>query len=42
MQDDIKLCLAAGMDDFLSKPLNKEDLYAIIEKHNSKDTKKTA
>jgi signal transduction histidine kinase/CheY-like chemotaxis protein len=30
--DDINKCLAAGMNDYLSKPFTKEDLLAQIEK----------
>jgi PAS domain S-box-containing protein len=30
MRGDRQLCLAAGMDDYLSKPLNKAELLALI------------
>jgi two-component system sensor histidine kinase/response regulator len=32
MQGDRELCLAAGMDDYLSKPVNEGDLRAVIER----------
>ena len=32
MKGDREKCLAAGMDDYVSKPLTPEDLYAVIEK----------
>jgi CheY-like chemotaxis protein len=36
MQGDRELCLAAGMDDYLSKPVNESGLRAIIEKYKNK------
>ncbi|EIJ43239.1 signal transduction histidine kinase [Beggiatoa alba B18LD] len=32
LQGDREKCLAVGMDDYLSKPMRWEDLYAILEK----------
>jgi CheY-like chemotaxis protein len=30
-------CLGAGMDDYISKPLNEEQLYKLINKHARKE-----
>jgi CheY-like chemotaxis protein len=32
MKGDEQKCIEAGMDDYLSKPINFEDLRAMIEK----------
>jgi signal transduction histidine kinase/ActR/RegA family two-component response regulator len=33
MQSDKEACFAAGMDDFLTKPFNKESLSAVLQQH---------
>ncbi len=33
MEGDRERCLAAGMDDYISKPIKKEDLFAILQKY---------
>ncbi|MFS4581454.1 ATP-binding protein [Phaeobacter sp. C3_T13_0] len=33
---DREACLAAGMDDFLSKPINREDLLVVLRKHSNR------
>ena len=35
MKGDREQCLAAGMDDYLAKPINTAELYALLEKHSS-------
>ena len=32
MAEDRERCLAAGMDDYLSKPVGKEDMRAMLER----------
>ena len=36
MQDDLKKCLAAGMDDFISKPVKIENLRHTLERWANK------
>ncbi len=36
MKGDREKCLAAGMDDYISKPIKPSDLYAMIEKWTKK------
>ncbi len=33
MPGDRERCLQAGMDDYLAKPLNKDDLYEVLNRH---------
>jgi signal transduction histidine kinase/DNA-binding response OmpR family regulator len=33
MQGDVELCLSAGMDGYLSKPIRSEDLDAVLSKY---------
>ncbi|MEO5356317.1 MAG: response regulator [Nitrospirae bacterium YQR-1] len=35
LKGDMELCLAAGMDDYISKPLKAEDLYKLVEKYTA-------
>jgi CheY-like chemotaxis protein len=32
LQDDREMCLDAGMDDYISKPLKIEELSAVLER----------
>ncbi|WP_069471018.1 response regulator [Candidatus Marithrix sp. Canyon 246] len=40
MQGDAESCLAAGMDDYLAKPINLDGLYKILNKYLVKFTTK--
>jgi CheY-like chemotaxis protein len=31
MKGDREICVAAGMDEYLSKPLNPKQLFALVE-----------
>ncbi len=35
MKGDREQCLAAGMDDYLAKPINTAELYALLQKHSA-------
>ena len=35
-REDIERCLAAGMDDHLGKPIDIDDLMAMMRKHLAK------
>ena len=37
MQDDRKACMDAGMDDFLSKPINPRKLYSVLSRFLGSD-----
>jgi CheY-like chemotaxis protein len=34
MQEDIKACLDAGMNEVITKPINREELFNIIAKYS--------
>jgi CheY-like chemotaxis protein len=33
MQGDRERCLQAGMDDYISKPVNKAKIVAVLKRH---------
>lgn len=37
LSDDREKCLAAGMDDYLAKPFNQEDLAAVLARNLIKE-----
>ncbi|MBF0467059.1 MAG: response regulator [Nitrospirae bacterium] len=38
-EEDVELCLATGMDDYISKPFAAEELCKLIEKHTASGSK---
>jgi CheY-like chemotaxis protein len=36
MSDDRQICLTAGMDDYLSKPMKLQDIMGVLEKWGKK------
>ncbi len=37
LHGDREKCLAAGMDDYIGKPVQKEELVDVLEKYKPKD-----
>jgi CheY-like chemotaxis protein len=33
MQTDRERCIESGMDDYLSKPINKSEIVAVLRRH---------
>ena len=42
MKEDRAVCLAAGMDDYITKPIDADDLIAKLERHSEKERSKVA
>jgi CheY-like chemotaxis protein len=36
MQGDRDMCLAAGMDEYISKPIRAQDLFAVLDIEGNK------
>jgi len=34
MKEDVEQCLSSGMNEYLSKPFRRDDMFKIIEKLN--------
>jgi len=33
MEQDKEKCLASGMDDYITKPVREQELYAMLKRH---------
>jgi CheY-like chemotaxis protein len=42
MKGDREICLAGGMDDYLTKPIRPEELDAVIHKHSGSGVRSLA